>query len=163
MKREKAITEFATTILKRAFSDTYALQGENENEEDVKKKMVLTARSLSLELAKQNPKLAAQLVSVDNSKICFQFKAVTNVIFVSHKVSILSDKDNTLKSLLPNKDGQRPVATGNWGCGSCQGGDAQIKLTIQWLAASHTGLPNLIYYTWHHKLVKVKKMNDKIV
>lgn len=71
MKREKAITEFATTILKRAFSDTYALQGENENEEDVKKKMVLTARSLSLELAKQNPKLAAQLVSVDNSKICF--------------------------------------------------------------------------------------------
>lgn len=63
LKREEAITEFATTILKRAFSDTYAVQEENENEEDVKKKMVLTARSLSLELAKQNPKLAAQLVS----------------------------------------------------------------------------------------------------
>lgn len=62
MKREEAITEFATTILKRAFSDSYAIQGETQNEEDEKKKMVLTARSLSLELAKQNPKLAAQLV-----------------------------------------------------------------------------------------------------
>lgn len=60
--------------------------------------------------------------------------------------------------MLPNQDGQKPVATGNWGCGSSQGGDPQIKFTIQWLAASYTGLPNFIYYTSkHHKLVKVRK------
>ncbi|KAG6452676.1 hypothetical protein O3G_MSEX007713 [Manduca sexta] len=41
----------------------------------------------------------------------------------------------------------RPVATGNWGCGRRQRGHAQLKLLLQWLAASVAGLPALIYYT----------------
>lgn len=39
------------------------------------------------------------------------------------------------------------VATGNWGCGSRLSGDPQLKLVIQWLAASLAGVPRLIYYT----------------
>ncbi|KAK6633241.1 hypothetical protein RUM44_003842 [Polyplax serrata] len=127
--REEFISDFTSTLMKRALSDSYAIADINSQN---KNKAVLFARSFSLELAKQNPKLAARLVG------------------------LLQKKDVSLKSMLPNKSGQRPVATGNWGCGSCLGGDPQIKLTIQWLAASYTGLPNLIYYTCsHHRLVKL--------
>lgn len=53
------------------------------------------------------------------------------------------------------KDGIKPVATGNWGCGNACG-DVQIKLVIQWMAASVAGLPFLVYYTGgHEKLTKV--------
>ncbi|XP_035895243.1 uncharacterized protein LOC118504633 isoform X1 [Anopheles stephensi] len=41
----------------------------------------------------------------------------------------------------------RPVATGNWGCGSNRRGDVQLKMVIQWMAASVAGLPYLSYYT----------------
>jgi len=41
----------------------------------------------------------------------------------------------------------RPVATGSWGCGSQQAGDAQFKVIIQWLAASVANVPTLTYYT----------------
>uniref|UniRef100_A0A182QAB6 PARG catalytic Macro domain-containing protein n=1 Tax=Anopheles farauti TaxID=69004 RepID=A0A182QAB6_9DIPT len=41
----------------------------------------------------------------------------------------------------------RPVATGNWGCGSSRRGDVQLKMVIQWMAASVAGLPYLSYYT----------------
>ncbi|XP_062565861.1 uncharacterized protein LOC134228095 isoform X2 [Armigeres subalbatus] len=41
----------------------------------------------------------------------------------------------------------RPVATGNWGCGDSKRGDIQLKMVIQWMAASVAGLPYLIYYT----------------
>ncbi|KAI8430026.1 hypothetical protein MSG28_000472 [Choristoneura fumiferana] len=50
----------------------------------------------------------------------------------------------------------RPVATGNWGCGQRQRGHPQLKLLLQWLAASVAGVPALIYYTYaNEKLVKV--------
>lgn len=39
------------------------------------------------------------------------------------------------------------MATGNWGCGSRLKGDPQLKLVIQWLAASLAGVPRIIYYT----------------
>ncbi|XP_055639878.1 uncharacterized protein LOC129777557 isoform X2 [Toxorhynchites rutilus septentrionalis] len=41
----------------------------------------------------------------------------------------------------------RPVATGNWGCGDSKRGDIQLKMVIQWMAASVAGLPYLVYYT----------------
>ncbi|XP_046604550.1 uncharacterized protein LOC124297494 isoform X1 [Neodiprion virginianus] len=46
--------------------------------------------------------------------------------------------------------GLLPVVTGNWGCGSRLKGDHQLKLVIQWLAASLAGVPRLIYYTSGH-------------
>lgn len=64
------------------------------------------------------------------------------------------------------KNGIAPVATGNWGCGSTAQGDVQLKLVIQWMAASLAGLPVLVYYTsGHEKLAKVwingRKMSIK--
>ncbi|OXU28965.1 hypothetical protein TSAR_015795 [Trichomalopsis sarcophagae] len=50
----------------------------------------------------------------------------------------------------PQDGGLLPVATGNWGCGSRLKGDPQLKLVIQWLAASLAGAPRLIYYTFGH-------------
>lgn len=41
----------------------------------------------------------------------------------------------------------RSIATGSWGCGELQAGDAQFKVLIQWLAASVANVPSLIYYT----------------
>ncbi|XP_061710719.1 uncharacterized protein LOC133520355 isoform X1 [Cydia pomonella] len=49
----------------------------------------------------------------------------------------------------------RPVATGNWGCGRRRRGHPQLKLLLQWLAASVAGVPALIYYTYgNEKLFK---------
>ncbi|KAL6582014.1 hypothetical protein OROMI_006028 [Orobanche minor] len=39
------------------------------------------------------------------------------------------------------------VATGNWGCGAF-GGDPQVKVVIQWLAASQARRPFISYYTF---------------
>lgn len=51
----------------------------------------------------------------------------------------------------------RPVATGNWGCGNRLKGDVQLKLVIQWMAASVSGIPLLLYYTsGNEKLTKVR-------
>lgn len=56
------------------------------------------------------------------------------------------------------KVGCRPVATGNWGCGNSLKGDVQLKLVIQWMAASVSGIPLLLYYTsGNEKLTKVIK------
>lgn len=61
------------------------------------------------------------------------------------------------KQRLNKKDGIAPVASGNWGCGSTSHGDVQLKLVIQWMAASLAGLPVLVYYTsGHEKLTKVQ-------
>jgi hypothetical protein len=52
--------------------------------------------------------------------------------------------------------GLRSVATSNWGSGSSQFGDPQLKLVVQWLAASVASVPCLYYYTCgHHQLLKV--------
>ena len=40
----------------------------------------------------------------------------------------------------------RPVATGNWGVGACNG-DVQLKSILLWMAVSATGRPFLTYYT----------------
>ncbi|GFP98315.1 poly(ADP-ribose) glycohydrolase 1 [Phtheirospermum japonicum] len=39
------------------------------------------------------------------------------------------------------------VATGNWGCGAF-GGDPEVKVVIQWLAASQARRPFILYYTF---------------
>lgn len=55
-----------------------------------------------------------------------------------------------------SKNGLKSVSTGNWGCGSSRKGDVQLKVVIQWLAASVAGVPSLIYYTYgHQQLVKL--------
>lgn len=44
----------------------------------------------------------------------------------------------------------KSVCSGNWGCGSSRAGDVQLKVILQWLAASVAGVPSLIYYTAGH-------------
>ena len=69
------------------------------------------------------------------------------------QASMLSSVANQSQSA----SGLRSVATGNWGCGSSQFGDPQLKLVVQWLAASVAGMPCLYYYTCgHHRLLKVR-------
>ncbi|GFQ04717.1 probable poly(ADP-ribose) glycohydrolase 2 [Phtheirospermum japonicum] len=48
----------------------------------------------------------------------------------------------------PNVEGgETGVATGNWGCGVF-GGDVEVKVVIQWLAASEARRPFVSYYTF---------------
>ncbi|XP_067014463.2 uncharacterized protein [Anabrus simplex] len=126
--RDIAVVRFASSLLKRTLSDSFAgvplLEGQ-EHEKN-RTKLALVARSLSMELARHNHRLAAQLVSM---------------------LGTVGKK---------NSSGLRPVATGNWGCGSTHVGDPQLKLVVQWLAASVAGVPSLQYYTCgHHKLLKL--------
>ncbi|KAK6138602.1 hypothetical protein DH2020_027655 [Rehmannia glutinosa] len=46
-----------------------------------------------------------------------------------------------------NDEGEIGVATGNWGCGAF-GGDPEVKVVIQWLAASQALRPFMLYYTF---------------
>ncbi|XP_076271229.1 uncharacterized protein LOC143203021 isoform X4 [Rhynchophorus ferrugineus] len=128
--RDLAVVKFAGSLLKRTLSESFAgvpvplteaCESTPENRASFttsKHKLVLNAKSLSLELARQKHRLAAQLVSD------------------------ISDK---------SKDGIRPITTGNWGCGSSRKGDVQLKVVIQWMAASVAGAPSLIYYTYKHQ------------
>lgn len=79
--RDLAVVKFAGALLKRTLSESFAgvpltdgcgnASGCNaeDNSTNKKNKLVLSARSLSLELAKQKHKLAAQLVS-KNFQVC---------------------------------------------------------------------------------------------
>ncbi|CAF4780126.1 unnamed protein product [Pieris macdunnoughi] len=55
---------------------------------------------------------------------------------------------NELANKIVSGGSCKPVATGNWGCGSRQRGHPQLKLLLQWLAASVAGVPALFYYTF---------------
>lgn len=77
-------------------------------------------------------------------------------MFIQVFFFFLSQIEQIGNNRLLKKDGIAPVATGNWGCGSTSRGDVQLKLVIQWMAASLAGLPVLVYYTsGHQKLAKV--------
>ncbi|KAK9703626.1 Poly (ADP-ribose) glycohydrolase (PARG) [Popillia japonica] len=126
--RDLAVVQFAGSLLKRTLSETFAgvplTEGGCENTLGVissgankKNKLILNAKSMSLELARQKHRLAAQLLSQ-----------------IAQKPS----------------NGVKMVTTGNWGCGSSKKGDVQLKVIIQWLAASVAGVPVLIYYTAGH-------------
>ncbi|CAH1104562.1 unnamed protein product [Psylliodes chrysocephalus] len=128
--RELAVVRFAGSILKRTLSESFVgipvpmtegcdtHSGTNVEFSTKKNKLVLNAKSLSLELARQKHRLAAQLLSQ------------------------LSESP---------KNGLRPISTGNWGCGSSHKGDVQLKVVIQWMAASVAGVPALIYCTYGHQ------------
>ncbi|XP_016920628.1 uncharacterized protein LOC108003054 isoform X18 [Apis cerana] len=120
--RDRAVVQFAGSLLKRALSESFAgvpvQEGEPQpfiDSTDVNQshKLALAVRSLSLELARQKNR-RQQSIPRDGS---------------------------------PQTGGLLSIATGNWGCGSRLKGDPQLKLVIQWLAASLAGVPKLIYYT----------------
>lgn len=133
-QRDMAVLEFAGSLLKRTLSESFAgveltegcLNSISSNADDQslvnKSKIILNARSLSLELARQRHRLAAQLLTQIAQK---------------------------------PKGALKVVSTGNWGCGSSKCGEVQLKVVIQWLAASVAGVPGLIYYTCGHEQLAI--------
>ncbi|XP_048520630.1 uncharacterized protein LOC109538689 isoform X2 [Dendroctonus ponderosae] len=185
--RDLAVVRFAGSLLKRTLSESFAgvpvplteacdsTSDNMINYSTKKHKIVLSAKSLSLELARQKHRLAAQL-SLDcrstnrknetnaldetnpitnNSRKAWFISCVTEAI-----IQTLEDIDFT--ACLPldqqvsaiartSANGSRAVTTGNWGCGSSRKGDVQLKVVIQWMAASVAGIPSLVYYTHKHQ------------
>ncbi|ENN76311.1 hypothetical protein YQE_07274, partial [Dendroctonus ponderosae] len=175
--RDLAVVRFAGSLLKRTLSESFvgvpvplteACDSTSDNMINYstkKHKIVLSAKSLSLELARQKHRLAAQLNETNaldetnpitnNSRKAWFISCVTEAI-----IQTLEDIDFT--ACLPldqqvsaiartSANGSRAVTTGNWGCGSSRKGDVQLKVVIQWMAASVAGIPSLVYYTHKHQ------------
>ncbi|XP_065221754.1 uncharacterized protein LOC135846533 [Planococcus citri] len=144
--RHNTVMQFAGSLLKRTLSESFVGvplteggdgdEALNEPELNGKtvKKIKMAVRSLSLELAKHKNKFVGHLNSVD--------------------------EDEGIKG----DNGFTTVITGNWGCGSSNLGDPQLKLLVQWIAASIVGTPQLVYYTCNHrKLLKLDTVSRVLI
>ncbi|XP_056636959.1 uncharacterized protein LOC130901183 isoform X2 [Diorhabda carinulata] len=187
--RELAVVRFAGSILKRTLSESFVgvqvpmtetcdtNSGPNDEYSTKKNKLVLNAKSLSLELARQKHRLAAQLsadlypdyenenVAITNfeneDSACSLTKTKTWFITCVTEAIVQTLEDISVNVNLPQnelsqlsdkpKNGLKAVSTGNWGCGSSHKGDVQLKVVIQWMAASVAGVPALIYRTYGHQ------------
>ncbi|KAK0180251.1 hypothetical protein PV327_005916 [Microctonus hyperodae] len=196
--RDRAVVQFAGSLLRRALSESFAgvpvQEGEPPsltglNDVHQKRKLALAVRSLSLELARQRNKRQQSVskieednnveeeefkdaidehlelpLDIDETKRKEKFWSITPTSTVLQTLAeeetvICLPKyiENTAVKEVENNSfpcdnsthdgGLLPVVTGNWGCGSRLKGDPQLKLVIQWLAASFAGVPRLIYYT----------------
>ncbi|CAH1183134.1 unnamed protein product [Phaedon cochleariae] len=189
--RELAVVRFAGSILKRTLSESFvgipvpmtencdSNPGVDTEYCTKKNKLVLNAKSLSLELAKQKHRLAAQLSSDSSTKknsspsqaiqqsenftkkrkfwiaSCITEAIVQTLEDISVNVSLPQSLQLSQISSRPDT-GPRAVSTGNWGCGTSRKGDVQLKAIVQWLAASVAGIPHLEYRTaGHQQLVKL--------
>ena len=56
------------------------------------------------------------------------------------------------------KDIQKIISTGNWGCGAFRG-DHELKFIQQWIAASFVKVKRLDYYTFDN--IKIEKSSYK--
>ncbi|GLV39189.1 Poly(ADP-ribose) glycohydrolase [Carabus blaptoides fortunei] len=149
--RDLAVVRFAGSLLKRTLSESFlgvplsddcvnppASCNTGENDLPKKNKLVLNARSLSLELARQKHKLAAQLIEnniVPKSSKLKRKAWVINCV-IEPVVQVLDEITVTLRSptktkqqvsQLANKSnsGLMVVSTGNWGCGSSHEGNGR--------------------------------------
>ncbi|XP_076175355.1 uncharacterized protein LOC143150746 isoform X3 [Ptiloglossa arizonensis] len=120
--RDRAVVRFAGSLLKRALSESFAGVPVQEGEPQPLIDSVDANQRHKLALAVRS--LSLELARQKNRR----------------QQSIPRDSS-------PQAGGLLPVATGNWGCGSRLKGDPQLKLVIQWLAASLAGVPKLMYYT----------------
>ncbi|XP_026323757.1 uncharacterized protein LOC113233028 isoform X2 [Hyposmocoma kahamanoa] len=229
--RDMAVIRFAGSLLKRTLSESMAmgtnvgaasaaeaaeLYGRDTSNRTGSRRLALAARSLSLELARQRHRLAAQLKrkvkesipeeilestrsrSVENKmadsegsrsldtsteststqifnpnvrkkKLNWVINLIVETIEESIEcepvtLKIKTPKLNQLALKITSGGSCRPVATGNWGCGHKQRGHPQLKLILQWLAASVAGVPALIYYTFgNEKLFKLDTLVRVIV
>ncbi|XP_076662626.1 uncharacterized protein LOC143365911 isoform X4 [Halictus rubicundus] len=120
--RDRAVVRFAGSLLKRALSESFAGVPVQEGEPQPLIDSVDVNQRHKLALAVRS--LSLELARQKNRR----------------QQSIPRDSS-------PQSGGLLSVVTGNWGCGSRLKGDPQLKLVIQWLAASLAGVPKLIYYT----------------
>ncbi|KAK2579661.1 hypothetical protein KPH14_011584 [Odynerus spinipes] len=120
--RDRAVVRFAGSLLKRALSESFAGVPVQEGEPQpfIDSTDINQGHKLALAVRSLSLELARQ-----KSR---------------RQQSIPRESSSNIGGLLS-------VATGNWGCGSRLKGDPQLKLVVQWLAASLAGVPRLIYYT----------------
>ncbi|XP_046412466.1 uncharacterized protein LOC124175895 isoform X3 [Neodiprion fabricii] len=123
--RDRAVVRFAGSLLKRALSESFAGVPVQEGEPQA---------LIGSEDVQQRHKLALAVRSL-------------SLELARHKHK---RQQSVPRESSPQAGGLLPVVTGNWGCGSRLKGDHQLKLVIQWLAASLAGVPRLIYYTSGH-------------
>ncbi|XP_046669036.1 uncharacterized protein LOC124359929 isoform X2 [Homalodisca vitripennis] len=131
--RDMAVVQFAGSLLKRTLSESFVGVPLDSNEHADSSD---AERKHSVKLA-----MAARSLSLELARHKHKLAA--------QLMSVVGQKRECERSLLP-------VATGNWGCGSSNLGEPQLKLLIQWLTASVAGVPHLLYFTCcHYKLLKL--------
>ncbi|XP_061710727.1 uncharacterized protein LOC133520355 isoform X2 [Cydia pomonella] len=137
--RDLAVIRFAGSLLKRTLSESVAggpgagAAGEAEAAE-------LYPRDGRDRAAPRRLALAARSLSLELAR---------------HRHRLAAQLLSQLAHKIVSGGSCRPVATGNWGCGRRRRGHPQLKLLLQWLAASVAGVPALIYYTYgNEKLFK---------
>ncbi|XP_049698791.2 uncharacterized protein LOC110371351 isoform X4 [Helicoverpa armigera] len=131
--RDLAVIRFAGSLLKRTLSESLAVGGAGGGADAAelygREPRALPPRPLAL---------AARSLSLELAR---------------HKHRLAA---HLLAHKIVSGGSCRPVATGNWGCGTRLRGHPQLKLLLQWLAASVAGVPALIYYTFgNEKLFKL--------
>ncbi|XP_068628369.1 uncharacterized protein [Battus philenor] len=137
--RDMAVIRFAGSLLKRTLSESMAsgAAGSGAGAEAAE----LYGRDGRERATPRRLALAARSLSLELAR---------------HRHRLAAHLLNELAHKIVSGDSCRPVATGNWGCGRRQLGHPQLKLLLQWLAASVAGVPALIYYTFgNEKLFKL--------
>ncbi|XP_039765782.1 uncharacterized protein LOC120637822 isoform X2 [Pararge aegeria] len=135
--RDLAVIRFAGSLLKRTLSESMASGTCNAGADAAE----LYGRDSRDRMAPRSLALAARSLSLELAR---------------HRHRLAAHLLNQLAHKIVTGGACRPVATGNWGCGRRQHGQPQLKLLLQWLAASVAGVPALIYYTFgNEKLFKL--------
>ncbi|XP_072935833.1 uncharacterized protein [Epargyreus clarus] len=135
--RDLAVIRFAGSLLKRTLSESMASGAPPASAEAAE----LYGRESRDRIGPRRLALAARSLSLELARQRHRLAA--------HLLNELAYK-------IVSGGSCRPVATGNWGCGRRQRGHPQLKLILQWLAASVAGVPALIYYTFgNEKLFKL--------
>ncbi|XP_023940123.1 uncharacterized protein LOC112047282 isoform X2 [Bicyclus anynana] len=127
--RDLAVIRFAGSLLKRTLSESMASVTCGAGADAAE----LYGRDTRDRMAPRSLALAARSLSLELAR---------------HRHRLAAHLLNQLAHKIVTGGSCRPVATGNWGCGSRQRGQPQLKLLLQWLSASVAGVPALIYYTF---------------
>ncbi|XP_013166962.1 PREDICTED: uncharacterized protein LOC106117277 isoform X3 [Papilio xuthus] len=136
--RDLAVIRFAGSLLKRTLSESMASGTAGASGAEAAE---LYGRDGRDRATPRRLALAARSLSLELAR---------------HRHRLAAHLLNELAHKIVSGGSCRPVATGNWGCGRRQRGHPQLKLLLQWLAASVAGVPALIYYTFgNEKLFKL--------
>ncbi|XP_048004544.1 uncharacterized protein LOC125240619 isoform X3 [Leguminivora glycinivorella] len=137
--RDLAVIRFAGSLLKRTLSESLA-GGAGAGAAGKAEAAELYPRDGRDRAAPRRLALAARSLSLELAR---------------HRHRLAAQLLSQLAHKIVSGGSCRPVATGNWGCGRRLRGHPQLKLLLQWLAASVAGVPALIYYTYgNEKLFK---------
>ena len=101
-----------------------------------------------------------KIIAIDatNKAGYFTNKYIDNIKRDIHKAYV----GFNLINFKTEKNSNKTIATGNWGCGAF-GGNHEMKFIEQWIAASFAGVKKLDYYTFDHlNMKKAKQYYEEI-